>query len=71
MDITLRNPLNVPITLTELTLVLENDILEGSSTDIDVETIDDIYLNAQEVRTVSAIQVTFTICVITIIAHIL
>ena len=48
VDVTLRNPLNVPITLTGLTLLVENSNSEGSSNDLEVEVVEDIYLNAKE-----------------------
>ena len=54
MDIALCNPLNVAVTLTNLTLVLdEGRSAESSSTDLEVETVEEIYLNAKERRTVS------------------
>ena len=52
VDIALRNPLNVPVTLTGLTLVVDNGNSEGSSNDLEVEVIEEIYLNAKELRTV-------------------
>ena len=54
MDITLCNPLNVAVTLTSLTLVMdEGQDVESSSTDLEVETVEEIYLNAKERRMVS------------------
>ena len=52
IDVALRNPLNVPVTLTGLTLVVESSNAEGSSSDLEVEVIEEIYLNAKELRTV-------------------
>ena len=52
VDVALRNPLNVPVTLTGLTLLVESSDSEGSSNDLEVEIIEEIYLNAKELRTV-------------------
>ncbi|KAH8120206.1 ER-golgi trafficking TRAPP I complex 85 kDa subunit-domain-containing protein [Phellopilus nigrolimitatus] len=53
VDITLSNPLNVAITLTDLTLIVDNGKNEeGSKDDVEVEVIDEIYLNAKELRNI-------------------
>ncbi|KAL5534350.1 hypothetical protein ACEPAG_812 [Sanghuangporus baumii] len=54
VDVTLCNPLNVAVTLTNLTLGVDDGMnSESSSADLEVETIEEIYLNARERRTVS------------------
>lgn len=60
IDIDLHNPLNVAVTLTDLTLVVENDLCKaGLKCDIEVEVIDEVYLNAKERRTVSEFEFEF------------
>ncbi|EJD04067.1 uncharacterized protein FOMMEDRAFT_106503 [Fomitiporia mediterranea MF3/22] len=54
VDVTLCNPLNVAVTLTNVTLCVDSDENEEASNNgPEVEVVDEIYLNAKERRTVS------------------
>ncbi|KAI5123549.1 hypothetical protein M0805_003369 [Coniferiporia weirii] len=53
VDITLGNPLGVAVTFTNLTLVVDGGSAEEKlNDDVEVEVIDEIYLNAKELRTI-------------------
>ena len=53
LDLVLRNPLDVDVTLSGLTAVVEDAAGQAGPSDlVEVEAIDDITLNAKETRTV-------------------
>lgn len=53
VDVTLKNPLNVAVTLTGLTLSYESEKVSlGEQDRVEIEVIDEVYLNAKELRTV-------------------
>ncbi|GJE87623.1 ER-golgi trafficking TRAPP I complex 85 kDa subunit-domain-containing protein [Phanerochaete sordida] len=55
IDVVLRNPLNVEVTLADLTVVVQDASAEGQTSTpdfVEVETIDDLVLGARESRTI-------------------
>ncbi|THH11203.1 hypothetical protein EW145_g824 [Phellinidium pouzarii] len=67
VDVTLSNPLNVAVTLDNLTLYVDNGRdEEGLKNDVEVEIIDEIYLNGKELRTISIAVKSRSPCMLTI-----
>lgn len=61
VDVTLRNPMDVDVNLSNLTVVLRDKLAEDEDLGpdvVEVEVVDDLVLNAKEIRTVISTPVT-------------